>query len=47
MGRLVIRLALLAGAWWLFDRLWPAVRTEPATWMGDDWRDQVRARTGL
>jgi hypothetical protein len=47
MGRIVLLLALSAAAWWLFDRLWPAVRTEPATWLGDDWREQARARFGI
>jgi hypothetical protein len=47
MGRLVLWVALALAAWRLFDRLWPAIRTEPATWLGDDWREQVRARLGV
>ena len=47
MGRLVLGVALALAGWWLFDRLWPAIRTEPATWLGDDWREQVRARIGV
>jgi len=39
--------ALALGGWWLFGRLWPAIRTEPATWLGDDWREQVRGRLGV
>jgi hypothetical protein len=47
MGRAVLLIALALVGWWLFDRLWPAIRTEPATWLGDDWREQVRERTGV
>jgi hypothetical protein len=44
---LVLVAALGLAGWWLVDRLWPAIRTEPATWLGDDWREQVRGRFGI
>jgi hypothetical protein len=47
VGRFLIGVVAIALGWWLFDRLWPAVRTEPATWLGDTWRDQLRDRVGV
>ncbi|HEY3083323.1 MAG TPA: hypothetical protein VGM69_25815 [Chloroflexota bacterium] len=35
---------LAAGALWLARRLWPAIRTEPATWLGDDWQEEAKRR---
>ena len=41
MGRLMIWIGVGAAAWWLFNRLWPAIRTEPETWLGPDWREKL------
>ena len=45
--RLIAWLAVLAGGVWLGRRLWPAIKTEPATWLGENWRDVVRERVGV
>jgi len=45
--RFAIGLVLAVMAWWLFDRLWPAIRSEPSTWLGENWREQIRDRAGV
>jgi hypothetical protein len=45
--RLLLWAGLVSGAVWLSRRLWPAIRTEPATWLGEEWRDVVRQRVGI
>ena len=39
--RLLVWLAAVAGLAWVCARLWPALRTEPATWLGEDWRSKL------
>jgi hypothetical protein len=38
---LLFRLALFAGFVWVGMRLWPAIRSEPSTWFGEDWRQKL------
>lgn len=33
--KLLLWLGAIAAGGWLAMRLWPALRTEPATWLGD------------
>jgi hypothetical protein len=46
--RVILWLLLGLAATWLFRRLWPAIKSEPSTWLGENWQgriiDQVRAR---
>ncbi len=46
MVRLIFGVTVLVMLWWLLSRLWPAFRTEPATWLGDDWRANTREKIG-
>ncbi|HZQ97461.1 MAG TPA: hypothetical protein VFC93_01465 [Chloroflexota bacterium] len=39
--RFLLFLAAVAAASWLCNRLWPAVRSEPSTWLGEDWRSKL------
>lgn len=43
MAKLIAAGCLLGVGYWLLRRLAPAIKTEPATWLGDDWRERVRA----
>jgi hypothetical protein len=45
--RLVLWAVVVAGGVWLGRRLWPAIRSEPSTWLGEDWREVVRDRVGV
>ena len=47
MLRTLIWLGAVGAGVWLGRRLWPAIRTEPATWLGEDWREIVRERAGV
>jgi hypothetical protein len=42
--RLLLWAGLVSGAVWLSRRLWPAIRTEPATWLGEDWQEEAKRR---
>jgi hypothetical protein len=42
--RLLLWVGLAAGGVWLVRRLWPAIKTEPATWLGEDWQDEAKRR---
>jgi hypothetical protein len=39
---LLFRLVLLGTFVWLGMRLWPAIRSEPSTWLGEDWREKIK-----
>ena len=45
--RLMVWAAIAAGGVWLGRRLWPAMRTEPSTWLGENWREVVREKAGV
>jgi len=45
--RLLVTVAFLGAAVWIGRRLWPAIRSEPSTWLGEDWRELVRDRVGV
>ena len=42
--RLLLWIGVAASGLWLARRLWPAIRTEPATWLGDDWQQEAKRR---
>lgn len=44
---MLILATLVGGGVWLGRRLWPAIRSEPSTWLGEDWREVVRERVGV
>jgi hypothetical protein len=45
--RLVLGAAIVAAGVWLGRRLWPAIRSEPSTWLGENWREVVREKAGV
>jgi hypothetical protein len=45
--KLVVTVAALVAALWVIARLWPALRAEPATWLGEDWSHQVREKLAV
>jgi hypothetical protein len=47
MMRLVLWAAVIGGGVWLGRRLWPAIRSEPSTWLGENWREIVREKAGV
>ena len=47
MIRTFLGVTVIVTLYWLFNRLWPAIRTEPATWLGDDWREQIAIKFGI
>ena len=47
MIRMFLGVTVIVTLYWLFNRLWPAFRTEPATWLGDDWRKRAREKIGI
>jgi hypothetical protein len=42
--RVLLWVGLVSSGLWLARRLWPAIRTEPATWLGEDWREEAKRR---
>ena len=46
--RIILWLILGLAVAWLFRRLWPAIKSEPSTWLGENWQgrlvDRVKSR---